>query len=64
MGVPTVVLDLRGCMASAVSATFARITWTEPANRRAWVNRLARLQWSHAELESGQAWQAMRGVLC
>jgi hypothetical protein len=63
MGVPTVVLDRRGCMASSVSAEFGGPWHIEPANRRAWVNRLARLQWTLAELESGEAWRAVRDMV-
>lgn len=64
MGVPTVTLDRRGCMAGPVSAEFGGL-WLdqEPPHRRAWVNRLARLQWSKAELEDGTAWRAMKGAL-
>jgi hypothetical protein len=59
-GVPTVVHD-RGCMAWPVSAEYGSLA--EPSNRRAWVNRLARLQWSMDELGDGTAWRAIRAVL-
>lgn len=62
MGVPTVVWDRRGCMAAPVSARFGPRLLEEPG-RRAWVNRLARLQWSMEELRDGSAWKAIRGVL-
>lgn len=60
MGVPTIVYD-RGCMAWAVSSEFG--SFAEPSNRRAWVNRLVRLQWSMDELGDGTAWRAIRAVL-
>lgn len=62
MGVPTVTWDRRGCMAGAVSSECGGL-WLkdEPPHRRAWVNRLARLQWNMEELADGSAWRAMRG---
>lgn len=62
-GVPTVVMDRRGCMAAGVSASCSGL-WLdrEPPHRRAWVNRLARMQWSMAELESGEAWITLRSL--
>lgn len=59
-GVPTIVYD-RGCMAWPVSAEYG--AFGEPSNRRAWANRLARLQWSMDELADGSAWRAVREVL-
>lgn len=63
MGVPTVVWDRRGCMAGSVSAEFTARGLEEPSNRRAWVNRLARMQWSKRELEDGSAWKTMKELI-
>lgn len=60
MGVPTVVYD-RGSMAGRVSSTLGG-PFGEPTNRRTWVNQLARMQWSMAELEDGTAWRAVRSL--
>lgn len=62
MGVPTVVWDRRGCMAAPVSARFGPRLLEEPG-RRAWVNRLARMQWSTDELRDGTAWRAVSAYL-
>lgn len=65
-GVPTIVWDEAGSMAAPVATKFStdpRLTYNEPPNRRAWVNMLARLQWSSDELETGSAWRAIVGVL-
>jgi hypothetical protein len=64
LGVPTWTLDRRGSMAGAVSAELGgRWLSEEPPHRRAWVNRLARLQWSLEELADGTAWRALRDNL-
>lgn len=60
-GVPTVVFDY-GCMASPVSSKIDG-PFGEPWNRRAWVNRLARMQWSSEELASGLAWSTVRELI-
>ena len=57
-GVPTWVFDERGSMAAPVAGLYS-----EPANRREWVNDLARRQWSLDELETGRAWRAVRSLL-
>jgi hypothetical protein len=60
-GVPTVVKDRRGCMAGAVSSEYGgRWLAEEPPHRRAWANKLARMQWSLDELSNGLAWSTLR----
>lgn len=58
-GVPTLVWDHDGSMAAAVAAD-PECPYYEPPNRRAWVNTLARMQWSPDELSDGSAWRTLR----
>ena len=56
-GVPTIALDL-GSMARDVSEHHMTLAPVCP-DRQQWANDLAYRQWTHRELESGDAWEIM-----